>query len=526
MKQLFIFSFIILCKISFAQNVGINTTTPQAALDVYGDVIYRSAELVVPNGITLALDVNSNKFSYYRVNGPTANFKLAGITQGVEGRLVTLFNRSGFSMQLNNLDVTASVNNRIITGTNADLMIDNKTIVNLQYDGAEQKWVVLSNSKSAGGGGSNLWGGLASGNIYNSNTGNVGIGTNNPFYKLDVRGDGSFYIGSKIDYLPAQGSYYFTSGALNLSSPNLINYPAGIENNVLAIDGNQIQSYVRSIDDGSISDYATAMSLNALGGNLGIGTNTALANAKLTIQTDANFSTGLLIRNPSNSIEFKTYLGGPANGNAISMGTTGNNPFVLYTNSSNRLFIHGNGNLGIGTDVLDANTKLTLQTPTDNYSALSLSNPSGSAKFNAFIGGSANGNSISLGTPGAMPLVFYTNGANRIYINSSGNVGIGTDNPTYKLSVNGNVRSKEVVVESGWADFVFDKKYNLLPLLEVEKYINKNKHLPNIPSAEEIQTNGLKVGELQTKMMQKIEELTLYVIELKKEIELLKEKNN
>jgi hypothetical protein len=448
MKHLFIFSFIILCKISFAQNVGINIATPQAALDVYGDVIYRSADLVVANGVTTALNVNSNKFSYYRVNGPTANFTLAGITQGVEGRLVTLFNRSGFSMQLNNLDVTASVNNRIITGTNADLMIDNKTIVNLQYDGAEQKWVVLSNSKSAGGGGSNLWGGLASGNIYNSNTGNVGIGTNNPFYKLDVRGDGSFYIGSKIDYLPAQGSYYFTSGALNLSSPNLINYPAGIENNVLAIDGNQIQSYVKNIDDGSTSDYPNAMSLNALGGNLGIGTNTALDNAKLTVQTDANFSTGLLIRNPSASIEFKTYLGGPANGNAVSMGTTGNSPIAIYTNS-----------------------------------------------------------------------------ANRMYISALGNVGIGTDNPTYKLSVNGNIRTKEVLVESAnWPDYVFDKKYVLAPLHEVEKYINENKHLPNIPSAEEIQNNGLKVGEVQNKMMQKIEELTLYVIELKKEIELLKQK--
>jgi hypothetical protein len=104
----------------------------------------------------------------------------------------------------------------------------------------------------------------------------------------------------------------------------------------------------------------------------------------------------------------------------------------------------------------------------------------------------------------------------------NGNVGIGTTNPTYKLSVNGNVRSKEVVVETGWADFVFDKKYVLPSLNEVEKYIKANNHLPNIPSAEEIQTNGLKVGEIQTKMMQKIEELTLYVIELKKEIDLLK----
>jgi hypothetical protein len=106
----------------------------------------------------------------------------------------------------------------------------------------------------------------------------------------------------------------------------------------------------------------------------------------------------------------------------------------------------------------------------------------------------------------------------------NGNVGIGTINPTYKLTVNGNIRSKELVVETGWADFVFDKKYVLPSLSEVEKFIKANNHLPNIPSAEEIQTNGLKVGEVQTKMMQKIEELTLYIIELEKKVSTLQAK--
>jgi hypothetical protein len=93
----------------------------------------------------------------------------------------------------------------------------------------------------------------------------------------------------------------------------------------------------------------------------------------------------------------------------------------------------------------------------------------------------------------------------------------------YNLAVNGFVKSKEIVVElANWADYVFDEKYKLRPLEEVEMFIKKNKHLPNIPSATEIQEKGLQLGDTQKKMMEKIEELTLYVIELKKEMDKIK----
>ena len=101
---------------------------------------------------------------------------------------------------------------------------------------------------------------------------------------------------------------------------------------------------------------------------------------------------------------------------------------------------------------------------------------------------------------------------------NNGNIGIGKTNPQNKLDVNGTVHSKEVKVDmTGWSDFVFKKEYKLPTLAEVEKHINENGHLENIPSEAEVLKNGISLGEMNAKLLQKIEELTLYIIEMKKE---------
>lgn len=111
----------------------------------------------------------------------------------------------------------------------------------------------------------------------------------------------------------------------------------------------------------------------------------------------------------------------------------------------------------------------------------------------------------------------------RMSITDDGDILVGTIDESkgvgYKLRVNGKVIAEELKVQlnANWPDYVFSKEYERMSLPQLEQYINKNKHLPNIPAAVEIENNGLEVGEMQRKMMEKIEELTLYLIELKKE---------
>lgn len=103
--------------------------------------------------------------------------------------------------------------------------------------------------------------------------------------------------------------------------------------------------------------------------------------------------------------------------------------------------------------------------------------------------------------------------------NGSGFVGIGTRTPQSKLAVAGTITAQRVkVTSSGWADFVFQPGYALPALQEVEQYIAKHRRLPDIPSAAEIEKEGQDVGEINKKLLQKIEELTLYMIDLQKQV--------
>lgn len=112
---------------------------------------------------------------------------------------------------------------------------------------------------------------------------------------------------------------------------------------------------------------------------------------------------------------------------------------------------------------------------------------------------------------------------NAFVINGNGFIGIGTANPQEMLSVYGRIRSQEVKVENNnWPDYVFLPSYQLSPLSDLEKYIQENQHLPDIQSSDEVKKEGLNLGEMNAKLLKKIEELTLYLIENQKEIQRLR----
>lgn len=178
-----------------------------------------------------------------------------------------------------------------------------------------------------------------------------------------------------------------------------------------------------------------------------------------------------------------------------------------------RLRISAAGNVGIGTT--NPSQKLEVS------GLVMITGISGGLRFNSR---QAGGNDYQWYSSNGMARLYdHNNTVDRIVISASGNVGIGSGNPgTNKLSVDGTIGAKKIkVTQNIWADFVFEPGYTLPSLKEVEGYIRENKHLPGIPTEKEVQEDGLDLGEMNKKLLQKVEELTLYIIEQQKRIEKL-----
>ncbi|CAL2088880.1 hypothetical protein [Tenacibaculum sp. 190524A05c] len=221
----------------------------------------------------------------------------------------------------------------------------------------------------------------------------------------------------------------------------------------------------------------------------------------------------------------------------LSFGTTAGNS----SNAIERMRINDIGNVGIGTTSPSAK----LHVAGTFISAGNMSNTFGSGSTLTLFGGSTKGNRLIAGADddgayirstwasGGTDAISFRNssGAKTMIIDANNNVGIGvTDTKGYNLAVagsNGIIAEKVTVkLQSTWPDYVFTNDYKLPTLEEVEQQISNNGHLSNIPSAAEVKKNGIELGEMNKKLLEKIEELTLYTIQQDKEIKALKKQDS
>ncbi|WP_417801110.1 hypothetical protein [Tenacibaculum sp.] len=195
-----------------------------------------------------------------------------------------------------------------------------------------------------------------------------------------------------------------------------------------------------------------------------------------------------------------------------------------------RMVINSSGNVGIGTT--SPSKRMHIKGSTGSYDQL-LVEGGVSAAIQLESKENIGDRPVISGNNGSFSIQIWKNRSSwkstPFHINQSGNIGIGTtDTKGFKLGVNGKIAATEVKVATyaNWSDFVFYEDYQLPTLTEVENHIKEKGHLKDIPSAKEVEKNGFFLGEMDAKLLQKIEELTLYTIAQEKKIRILEKQNS
>ena len=254
---------------------------------------------------------------------------------------------------------------------------------------------------------------------------------------------------------------------------------------------------------------------NSLGNNNSITT----SDARMTIAADGKVGIGnssptisqFEVNAPTNGTQIMATSGPGATG--ISMSSPLGNQSTLSFNLS-----YSNSFRFMGTGY---GANITYN-PTSGIMFFGTSQTKGNPGDLAFF----NSTSVAIDSNGYMGIGSTAPKA-RLHVASSMVIGTSTTTPAtgYLLSVNGKIITEEVRVQldANWPDYVFHKNYRLKPLAEVEDFINSNNHLPGIPSAKQVADDGLMLGDMQKRVLEKVEELTLYMIQLDKENQQLKQ---
>ena len=404
------------------------------------------------------------------------------------------------------------------------------------------------------------WNPGITGIYYNSN---VGVGTNDPKAKLDVKTSaGGSGQNSALRLRAGNTGNYFGNNQLLLSYAGGLGYSHAIKSrhNAGANSLNAIDFYTWQLSDG-INGTGSLHTMSLNGGKVGIG----IPDPTATLDVHSGDANSITMNLKANMVE--------VNGGSLSRhqdiqfqasGTVGHAAIRHYANAWQNarselaflvndnsglkevLRLNYEGNVGIGTNQPAAKLDIKQSAGgTGNHSGLRIragntGNYSGNHQILlSYAGGSGYSHSIRTrhngGATDLNAIDFYTwqpsdqiSDAGSLHTMSlnGGKVGIGVINPNEKLEVNGTIRSKKVLVEaSPWPDYVFESDYDLMSLKEVEGFIMSNKHLPDVPSAKVVEQDGLDLGSMDATLLKKVEELTLYLIEVNKKVEKLQEEN-
>src|SRR5688572_12219248 len=375
--------------------------------------------------------------------------------------------------------------------------------------------------------------------IANSTNSDVGIGTSSPAHTLSLYRNENANLGIVTQQGTSEATLWFRINSLVRDAAITYRSNGRLSFSLDDSDGGMVQN----------NEYMTILNT----GNIGMGVVTPYAASRLHLKSVNASVWGFMTEASSN----KRLIGVGHDGNAGYVSVSyledaGYTPLYFNTSNLTRMAIAVNGNVGIGTatpaarlhvagsayfgnENTDSHYRVSVggsggdygsvgygykYSLTSNVHSYAVSDLASQIRFHA---GGFNFLTAPTGTAGS-PVTFST----VMVVKQNGNVGIGTITPDAKLAVKGAIHAEEVKVDLNVPapDYVFEKNYNLLTLEEVEKYIDQNKHLPEDPAAKEMEANGVNLGEMNMLLLKKVEELTLYLIELKKENEVQTEENN
>lgn len=467
-------------------SVGIGTLTPNASAAI--DIVSTSQGLLAPRMTKVQRDAIVSPATGLLIFQTNSNPGFYFYT----GAAWTPLSSKGANTSLSNL-VSTAINQSLLPNATGTLDLGSSTF---RWDEGYINTLRFSDGTSmttaAGGGGGGVGGSgtanylpkftgtttLGNSAIYES-AGSVGIGTTSPSYKVDVRTTGTSTLMNISKAWTGTGTTNFP--LLLVGNAYTFGYGTGVQ-------GNGGQTGVKgTASNGDQPGYGIyGLGFGATGDTYGV---------YGTASTTAGTSYGVY--------------------GAVTAGSG----WAGYFDGKG----YFSGNLGLGST--SAATKLHIEGGTDAGLASGGFITNGTTTSTNLV---IDNNEIMARNNGAASTLYLNNdGGNISMCYSSGNVMIGASVPAtgYLFSVDGKIMCEELKVQmsESWPDYVFADDYKLPSIYEVEETIKLNKHLPGIPSAKEVETNGFEVGEMQANMMEKIEELTLYIIELQKQIDQLKD---